>query len=88
MARCEQCPPDDETARMIAEAFGLAAVVYDTPGAHYICFWKSSAPTRRHPTDEAHRAMWHALVRCYATLVDYEAAKRVTESYRSGEQGR
>lgn len=66
MARCKECPPDDETARKIAEAFGLPAPVIDTPGQHYIRY----ADKTQRETDGNHRAMWHALVRCYDTLVD------------------
>lgn len=69
--RCKGCPPDDETARQIAEAFGLPGPVIDRGPDHEI-----RLATSWWATDTFHRAMWHALVKCYADYVPSDVLAR------------
>ena len=60
---CSECPVDFEESKVIAEAFGLWPMNLLHKGHYWLTDegHNAAGPTERH--------MWHALVRCYRTLI-------------------
>ena len=64
--RCKECPGSDGEAKVIAEAFGLPGSRVWTRGERHYRIHKND----RLDLNGFERAMWHALVRSYYTIVN------------------